>query len=701
MTINGDTVEYSADAQDVTASGNVEIISGDSKLTCQKITVNMQTKVGEATGRVRLEDGKGIIEGEKIIYNFQNKTGTIIDAQFRANPFFGRARTVDRESENEFVAHYGYFTTCSFDRPHYRIGSKQINVMPKQLIQTKDDCLYIGPFPVAQISRFNKMFDKPVMHVSVLPGKRKDWGPFLLSEWTYNINNYLDGRFYMDYRDNLGLAEGLGLNYLNTPVGSGDFKYYYTNESSRNYSDTSTIDFKTTYQRYLLRLRQKWDIDNQTNLVTQFYKIGDDKRKFVDQTSSFLQEYFYREFEKDAQPPSYALFHHSFPYSSIDILLDKRVNHWFSSVDKLPEVKYTLSSLQVGSTPFYFENKTTFDTFNKKLTFPPDDDITVSRLDAVNKLSLPMKVAFLWVNPFVQDEQTVYDKGVNDATLLIRTVFSSGVDVSTKFYHVFDVKNDFLGMELNGLRHVITPTVGYAYNHSPTIPASNLYQIDGVDALTSSNRATLELSNKLQTKRQGISIDLVDFLVTTSYAFQPQFVSGNKTGGSFQDVLFKLKLLPYAWMRMEGDVTYQHSGVTSAENFNKFSLANYDLDFDFGAGYSFGIGQRYQRKGQNQVTGSFKWQINPKWKVSVYQRYNLKPFISTGVEVPQSSLEQEYVITRNLHCWDVELSFNTKRYDGSSIFLIFRLKAFPENEFGYNQSYAKPKSGSVKPGIIN
>ncbi|MDD5431629.1 MAG: hypothetical protein PHO70_01405, partial [Candidatus Omnitrophica bacterium] len=51
------------------------------------------TKEGQAEGKARLEDKKGEIEGEKISYNFENKTGIILDAAFRANPYFGKSES--------------------------------------------------------------------------------------------------------------------------------------------------------------------------------------------------------------------------------------------------------------------------------------------------------------------------------------------------------------------------------------------------------------------------------------------------------------------------------------------------------------------------------------------------------------------------------------------------------------------------------
>jgi hypothetical protein len=578
------------------------------------------------------------------------------------------------------------------------------------------------------LASFNQMFDEPMMHVSVLPGNRKDWGPYLLSVSRFNLSNNVEGRVYLDYRNKLGWAEGAGVNYYKTPVGSGDFKFYYTSESTSSYSNSST-DSRSSYQRYFMRLRHKWDIDNQTNLVAEVYKITDQKRKYYDPTVNILKDYFYREFEKDSQPLSYALFHHSFTYSSFDLLLQKRTNNWFDQLDKMPLATFTLPSIQVGDTPFYFENNSTFGTFNKKYNMSPvtADDLTVTRFDTTNKISLPMRVAFLRVSPFVKVQETVYDKGVNgSSTLPARSTFYAGTEVSTKFYRVFDVKTNALGLDLNGLRHIITPSISYSYNPEPTTSSHKLPQIDGVDMLTSSNAAALELSNKLQTKRKNktgelVNVDFVDFKVNTTYAFAPRIAYGtskvelynhtvvdtldpnnkSKLGAGFSDFLFKCKILPYAWMRIEADATYKHSGVPSDadyDNYNHFSAVNYDVNFDFAPERSFGLGQRYQRKGQSQITASFQWRLNPKWKFSIYERFNLKDYLDTSIApnvwVGKESLEQQFTLTRNLHCWDVDFTLDTRKNSGTTIYVMFRLKAFPENEFGFNQSYNEPKSGA-------
>ncbi|MDP2927716.1 MAG: LPS assembly protein LptD, partial [Candidatus Omnitrophota bacterium] len=466
MIINGDNVEYSADSKEVVATGNIEVIYKGAKLTCNRLKVNMQTKEGLAEGNARIEDAKGVVTGEKIIYDFANKTGIIYNADFRANPYFGKAKKVEKVSDSEFVAKNGYFTTCNLDHPHYRFASKKINMFPGDKLLARQATLYLGAVPLFYLPRYNYSMKEPIMHVQVEPGSRKDWGPYLLSAWRYNIADNVDGRALLDYRYKLGWAGGFNLNYKTPAVGKGEFKFYYTLETPPDQPEqVPTSD----YYRYFMRWRHKWNIDERTNVTTEFFKITDQRRKddtTYPSTRSFLQDYFFREYEKDTEPLSYALFHHAFNYSSLDVLLQIRTNKWFNQIEKKPEINYNLPSLQLGESPFYFENVSQLGNYNKKKVIDSSssspvydrDNVTVTRLDTKNTFSLPTKIAFIQFKPFVASRQTFYDQGANGQSGIIRTIFYSGADMSTKFYRIYNVKTNFLGLDINALRHIITPS---------------------------------------------------------------------------------------------------------------------------------------------------------------------------------------------------------------------------------------------------
>ncbi len=696
--VNGDTVEYFTEGKEVTATGNVSVTNKGTKLTCRKLTVNTQTKDAEAEGDVRLEDAKGVIEGKKMKYNFQTKSGTIIDSEFRANPYFGKAEKVDKVSEDKFIARRGYMTTCDYDNPHYRIKSRKMNVFPNDKIETKDDTFYMGRVPLLYAPQYNHSLKDPLMHVQLMPGKSRDWGAYMLSAWRYNITEDIKGRIYFDYRTTKGVAEGFGTNYATSNFGKGDFKYYYTQErdKSKDLGDEEEYDIPREFERYLIRWRHQWNLDEKTNLISEYYKITDSKRALSGIASgraydfsqyNFLKDYFFREYEKDAQPLSYVLVHHAFNYSSMDFLMQKRINRWYSQEEKLPEIKYSLPSLQIGETPFYFANDSSYVNYNSKNSVPSPStaDVTANRFATTDRLSLPTKIAFINLTPFISGQDSYSDKSTYGATSTI--VFSTGSDASTKFYRLFNIQSNFLGLDINNLRHIITPSIAYSYSKTSLMPSGEP-RFGGGATTASGSSAALALSNKLQTKRKGQSVDLLDLNITNTYAFKPK--TGTKRGSSLSDFLFTLKLLPYSWMTINSDATYVHSGARDNVNYHHFSNVNYDLNFNFGEDRSFAVGQRYQFKGGNELTYNLKWRLSPKWKFSVYERFNR----GHGPTLKRGLREQEYSLSRDLHCWAWDVTYNVKTGHGESIWFIFRLKAFPELEFEYNQTYHVPKPGS-------
>ena len=675
--INGDTVEYSMEGKEATATGNIVVNYKGAILTCDKLSLNTETKEGAAEGNAKLQDERGVITGSKIIYNFNTKTGVILDAGFCSNPYFGKAQKLEKVSDKEFITYNVRMSTCNYDHPHYLLKSGKIDYFPYDKMQAHGTAFLIGGIPVLYLPQYRHNL-KPgaaeSMNVQLSPGNSKDWGYYGLSAWRYKINNNLIARLYLDYREKLGIAQGIGLNYSTSILGRGDIKFYYTDERPKEHP----FGERDRFERYFLRWRHQWDIDPRTGIISEYYKIGDQKRKLSGSIADFLKDYFYREYEKDSLPLSYALFHHNFNYSTLAILFQKRTNHWYDQLEKTPQVRYSLPSLRIGNTPLYWENNTYFVNLDKKATTAPvtTDDVTISRLDMANKISLPIKALFIYLTPFVENRQTFYDKGVGSVSLPVRTTFYSGAELSAKFYRTFNIESNFLGMGIKGLRHVITPTVEYAYNHEPTISSDRLKQIDEVDSISRSETITLGLSNKLQTKRGGTSVNLVDFRLSTIYNLKPQ-----GAGSSLSDFLIDLEFRPCPWFTVRSDAIYGYK-----EEY--FREANVDLSASFGQDRSFSIGNRYLRNGGKEMTSQLIWRFNPKWKFKIYERYQFAKSEDQGLK------EQEYTLSRDLHCWEMDVSYNLKKNDGHTVWLVFRLKAFPELEFGFEQSYHGSQSGS-------
>ena len=86
------------------------------------------------------------------------------------------------------------------------------------------------------------------------------------------------------------------------------------------------------------------------------------------------------------------------------------------------------------------------------------------------------------------------------------------------------------------------------------------------------------------------------------------------------------------------------------------------------------------------ITAELNYVLNPKWKFKIYERFD----INHGLQK-----EQEFTVTRDLHCWEMDISFNEKRGQGSEIWMVFRLKAFPDMAIDlFGTSFNRRKAGS-------
>ncbi|MFH1578244.1 MAG: OstA-like protein [Candidatus Omnitrophota bacterium] len=675
VVVDGDKVEYFAESNEVVAEGNVIVTYADARMTCEKIVVNTQTKDLIATGNVRLQDPQGILETDKLVYNFETKKGNIIPGKLRSSPYYYFGDTAQRESESLYTVKDGFFSSCNYDQPHFRVQSKRVEVYPNDKVIARSNVLYWYNVPFFYLPRYTHDLKDPFWKVQFKAGKTSDWGLYLLSIWRHDINENVRLKLYLDWREEWEFAEGFGINYNTVNYGKGDFKVYYTKE--RRWHDDQA--FHQEFQRYFGRLRHQWDINDNTQLTAQYYRIEDGRRGW--HSTNFLRDYFYEEYEKDSMPESYVLTSYTQPYWNLNMIVQKRTNRWYSTAEKLPEITFNFSDHQIGESPFYFENNSTLASLNNKYATPSPLDDDVVKFDTYNQLTMPIRFMFIEFSPYSGIRETYFSKDDAGETLTPRTTFYSGIDMSTKVYRVFNLVTNFWGLNIDKLRHVIAPEVKFKYIHEPTVSPLRVAKFG--DGINGDNRVSVALENKLQTKRDGNITDIASLRVSSDYIMYSKSSGFSKGQDRFTDFLFELSLVPFAWLRMSADATYNHRN-------DYFSSVSFDNTLTFGS-VSLGLGHRYSRGESKEMTTELNWRINPKWQLRVYERYEFGSFGSHR----RGLREQEYTVIRDLHCATIELTFNRKKkYEAKtdvSFWCIFNLRIFRESEFDYaHQEYHPP-----------
>jgi len=658
--VNGDQVEYFEAEKKIVGQGNVVVTYKDIRMTCDKVETFLNSKEATAEGNVVITRGEDVLKGNKIVYNFQEETGLILDGVTKAGVWYGGGKELKKISRTEVDIDKGYLTTCDLDKPHYKLQARQIKIYLGEKIVAKNVTVSIGKMPVLFFPTYSQSMNDDFPNVSLVPGHDKKWGTYLLSKYRYSFDADTKGSLHLDYRQYKGFGEGLDYTFKNKYFGKGYFRAYYMDERDRVQH--------TEEERWRVQYRHKWDIRPDTIGILEYHRFKD---------KDFVKDYFYREeFERNPQPESYVSLIHTRPNYSVSLLGQKRVNRFFTEVERLPEIEVNVKNQQLAEgLPFFYKADFAAVSLNRKIE-NSDQDNNAIRVDTYNQLSLPLRlINFLSVDPYVGTRQTFYTRQTQTDEERFRGALYSGVDVSTNFYKTYDCKTNFLNLNINDLRHIFIPNISYSYVQKPTLLHDRLFEFDDIDTLDKSKAIGLTFVNKLQTKRlEGDDLkttELARFVIGTDYLFHLA------EGDRFSDVSLDLELRPYSWLFMKQDALYD-------PKWKDLKSLNTDLAVtDPKDKWRFGVGHRYEEKFSSQVTAEAEAVITPKWKCRAFGIYEFK-----GSELK----EQEYSITRDLHCWEAEFTYSAR--DVHTFWLIFRLKAFPELPFKLGTSYYRPSTGS-------
>ena len=673
IVVNGDKVQYDYADKMVSGEGNVSITYKEIKLTCDSIVVNIEAKTGVAEGNVNLYQEGNVFSADKVVYNFATQKGELIKGAMKMPPWYGKAELIEKVDAKLYKLNQSYVTTCDLKEPHYRIEARTIKIYLNDRVTMWHAFFYLGNVPVMYIPYYNHPLKDNLPQVDIVPGYNKDWGVYALTAWRYFFHPDSKGHVHLDYRSKRGLGEGADYSYGMGKFGDGYARFYYIHD--REPPDADKKD------RWRIQWRHRWEVDKNSVMTAEYHKLSD---------KDIIKDFFYKEeYEVDKQPRTYLSYIGASENYSFEILTEKRVNNFFTVTERLPEAKMNIKKLKLFNfMNLYYQDESSVGAL--KQDFADDssgtDDYHAVRADSYNELSYPVRLfGFLSLNPFVGMRETYYSENPLDETNIVRNMFNCGAELYTRFYKIYDVETDWLGLDIHDVRHLIMPSARYEFIKTPNYGPTDLYQFDSLDALRGENGVKLTLETKLQTKRDDRegnkkTVDLLTFIADTKYMIKDDLSNENE----LMDINFDLEIRPYDWMLLKADATIDKSE-------HRFSTANADFYLNKGEDLDFGLGYRYEwdtlgSKDNSQITSQLTYRINKNWKFRIYERYawNDKKF-----------QQQEYTIYRDLHCWIGEVTCRVMDQRDFNIWVIFRLKAFPDMPFLFRTTYKGPAPGEA------
>ncbi len=675
--------EYNLETGMVTATNGIIVRYQDALLTAQKATLNQFTYEVEAQGNVRLQRGAQLLSGDRIQYNFLTKKIVGENFKFGQAPFLVQSDVmVGDQAANVYVGAEGLVTTDDYANPLYNIHARTLVIVPGEHIQAKNATLRLGNVPIFYYPFYRRSLRHRANHFLSTPGYRSKFGPFLLNSYYWYWGEKLDGAIHLDERVKRGLGAGPDINWHLGDISEGRFRYY------RAQDENPGLDFNG---KPLPRQRERiWFADEATLRSNLTAKV------VVRYQSDPLvvRDFFESEYRKNVQPSSFAEVNQLWSNFSLDVLAQPRVNRFFETVERLPDVRLTGFRQQIGSTPLFYESESSFGYFRREFGSGSTNlAFAAQREDTFHQVVLPWTF-FDWLNviPRAGGRFTHYGEAEGPGSTTAdhnRRVFNTGAEISAKISRVWPgVTSQF--WEMNGLRHIVQPSINYVYVPSPSVAPRQLPQFDpllpstrlspiefpdfnAIDAIDSANVVRLTLRNKVQTKRKGAVENMVNWALYTDWRLKPR--SGQ---GTFSDWFSDLDLKPFHWLTVNSELRYDVGQGHLREANHTAILAPTDV-------WSVALGHRYLRSdpafgtnaGNNLIFSSVYYRFNENWAARMSHHF----------EARDGTMEEQfYTLYRDLRSWTASLTLrlrdNRTRGKDFTVAVAVSLKAFPRFGLG-------------------
>ncbi|MHC4182591.1 MAG: LPS assembly protein LptD [Planctomycetota bacterium] len=531
-----------------------------------------------AEGNVTLIRKDDVIIADKVFENMKEEKGIFVNSTINTvlkppivkveTPIYIDGAEIKHRAKGQYDIENGRYSLCSYGHPHFYFKSSRIRVVKTakhSIASAKKNIFYAGNIPLFYIPHLS--FDlkrRAKLLEDWETGSTSRFGRFVKTDWdVYSIafgekmDDWSDLTLSADYLAQRGPALGLDFEY-GISNSSGYMNTYYIRDEKTTDINSIPVPQEDRGQ-FLWRHRQ---------LFTDQEKSEKDKPSTNDWRAdmevsyvsdrSFFREYFEQEFKTEKDRETILYLRKVSDNRSITLLAERQLRTYDTLVDSerlnrknesLPELKYRIIGEPLWKDRLNFTSETevayqtrVFDRISPEteeqflgrgasltaervfdrvpVRLEPEETI---RFDTDHMLNAPFSIMNVRFNPFIGARFTGYSESVSvdpvtqgnegSGTPRGRIAGSLGLNTSATLSRTYSIYNKLLN--INRLRHIMTPEVRFNFIPIVTQNPEDLNQFDGIDALDTYQSIVLGLRNRFQTKRgetgEETPVDLIDF----------------------------------------------------------------------------------------------------------------------------------------------------------------------------------------------
>ena len=377
FTITAEDLYRDLERDIVQISGNVQIIYQNQHFSADFVELNLKKKHAYFRGRVNIQTIEYNVGGDEVSLDYLSSQALVTNGYVQSNNITFKGKLIEQRGPNTFFISEADYTTCTNCPATWSFQGSQIRAELGGYAFLKNTFLRVSDIPI---------FWLPYL---VLPLKNERQSGFLFPEFGYIRNRGLffsesffwaisrsqDLTFTLKNYELGGLKELIEYRYALSDFSGGQFNLAHFNDSvfAAELQGAKQITEGTAFRRWAIQGYSQQEINETTQARVKINQISD------------LQypKDFYEEFKTYAEGGlenrlnvSVRGDHNLAQFDSIyykHLLESDPLQSNTSAVHILPELKFDLTTTQIGDSPLYFRFNAQYDSFYRKQKW---DDIS-------------------------------------------------------------------------------------------------------------------------------------------------------------------------------------------------------------------------------------------------------------------------------------------------------------------------------------
>ena len=527
------------DGMVITLQGNAHIAGRDFYLSADAIRLRVGFQGGRfknprmlsiyAEGVADLRRGTEHITADSLYLDMLGEEAIALEARLRGLapkkdvPVQFHAGVVRQVSRYRFVCESpGFFSTSQFATPHYRVEGRRPEVvrgpgwhrwrerdaeeakaegdtleqsdLPESaVITSRGNFVYVESIPVFYWPFIAKDVTTGAFLIRSLEyGNSSNLGTTVKAAWNlYDLgilyNDWSELSLYTDWYSERGFGIGARFDYEGDNR-QGFAKFYYISDSS----DMDDRGLPTPVKsRGEITWRHRENLPYDIVADVDISRVSD---------RNFLRIYDREEWDEAKDREATLFLSRTDANRLVTAQWTSRIDHYRNTVERQTIGFHTIGE-PVFDTPLLWTSHTEVGRLNLRT----DDDLNlnspdaVARYDSAHELSWPFEVGPVRLDPFVWGDLSYFSDQQGSNHSVARAAGAAGLRAAMNFYRTFDIQSDTFA--LDGVRHILTPTLEYRNLWGVTQAPQRLVQHDEIDAVGKDNTLRAGIHNRFQTHR--------------------------------------------------------------------------------------------------------------------------------------------------------------------------------------------------------